>query len=171
MGSFVERLRHVTTLRRQILVACSLLCVVRCVCCWCAVWVLACVLTSSPLPPLSPCVRSKRTPSPLLPVCTFKTSPCVPAPHPHVFTHVDVVLVHTGTFWLHTLFFQRATPDTPHHTTPHTHIYPNHNPNRSHTRQRQRQRTHNDTQRRRQPTWGSTCFNTEKLTRSRHSKG
>ena len=31
-------------------------------------------------------------------VCTFKTSPCVPAPRAHVFQHVRVVLVHTGTF-------------------------------------------------------------------------
>ena len=31
-------------------------------------------------------------------VCTFKTSPCVPAPRAHVEKHVDVVPVHTGTF-------------------------------------------------------------------------
>ena len=31
-------------------------------------------------------------------VCTFKTSPFVPAPRAHVEKHVDVVLVHTGTF-------------------------------------------------------------------------
>ena len=31
-------------------------------------------------------------------VCTFKTSPCVPAPRAHVFQHVRVVPVHTGTF-------------------------------------------------------------------------
>ena len=33
-----------------------------------------------------------------VPVCTFKTSPCVPAPRAHVSTHVRVVPVHTGTF-------------------------------------------------------------------------
>ena len=33
-----------------------------------------------------------------VPVCTFKTSQCVPAPRPHAFQHVDVVLAHTGTF-------------------------------------------------------------------------
>ena len=40
-----------------------------------------------------------------VPVCTFKTSPCVLAPRPHVETHVrmvagihgDVLNVHTGT--------------------------------------------------------------------------
>ena len=31
-------------------------------------------------------------------VCTFKTSPCMPAPRAHVFQHVRVVPVHTGTF-------------------------------------------------------------------------
>ena len=32
-------------------------------------------------------------------MCTFKTSPCAPAPRAHVEKHVDVVPVHTGTFW------------------------------------------------------------------------
>ena len=36
------------------------------------------------------------------PVCRFKTSLCVPATRPHVFTHVDVLPVHTGTFWTYT---------------------------------------------------------------------
>ena len=31
-------------------------------------------------------------------VCRFKTSPCVPAPRPHVIPHAGVVPVHTGTF-------------------------------------------------------------------------
>ena len=31
-------------------------------------------------------------------VCTFKTSPCMPAPRAHVLKHVRVVPVHTGTF-------------------------------------------------------------------------
>ena len=33
-----------------------------------------------------------------VPVCTFKTSPCVPAPRPHVETHVRVLPAFTGTF-------------------------------------------------------------------------
>ena len=33
-----------------------------------------------------------------VPVCTFKTSPCVPATRAHVETHVRVVLVHTEAF-------------------------------------------------------------------------
>ena len=35
-------------------------------------------------------------------VCTFKTSPCMPAPRAHVLKHVRLVPVHTGTFWIHT---------------------------------------------------------------------
>ena len=31
-------------------------------------------------------------------VCTFKTSPCMPAPRAHVLKHVRVVPVHTETF-------------------------------------------------------------------------
>ena len=34
---------------------------------------------------------------PLLPVCAFKTSPCMLAPHVHVFIHVGMLPVHTGT--------------------------------------------------------------------------
>ena len=33
-------------------------------------------------------------------VCTFETSPCVPAPRPHEVTLAGVVPVHTGTFWM-----------------------------------------------------------------------
>ena len=68
-------------------------------------------------PPSSPCVRPKRphvdvqTP----PVCTSKTSPCVPAPHAHVFQHVRVVPVHTGTSWMYTRGFSAC------HTTLHAH--------------------------------------------------
>ena len=44
-------------------------------------------------------------------VCRFKTSPCVPTPRPHVVTHVRVVPVHTGTFWIYTRrFFLHAKP-------------------------------------------------------------
>ena len=35
-------------------------------------------------------------------VCTFKTSTCMPAPRVHVFRHVRVVPVHTGTFRMDT---------------------------------------------------------------------
>ena len=65
-------------------------------------------------PSLPPRVSVRKTS-----VCTFKTSPCVPAPRAHVSTHVRVVPLHTGTFWIYTVrFFLRATPQTP---TPHTH--------------------------------------------------
>ena len=39
------------------------------------------------------CVDSKNAS-----VCTFKTSPCMPAPRAHVETHVRVVPAYTGTF-------------------------------------------------------------------------
>ena len=84
-----------------------------------------------------------------LPVCTLKTSPCVPAPHPHVFTHVDVLNVHTETFWMYTRGFSAC--HSTHHTTSHTQPQP---------------QSHNDTQ----PTCSFIRLNTEKLTRSRHSK-
>ena len=62
-----------------------------------------------------------------------KTSPCVPAPRPHVVTHVRVVPVDTGTFLnLHTEVFSacQAAP----HTTPHTHHTTPHTPhNTTHT--------------------------------------
>ena len=44
-----------------------------------------------------PCVDSKN-----IPVCTFKTSPCVLTPRAHVSTHVRVVPAYTGTFWMYT---------------------------------------------------------------------
>ena len=37
-----------------------------------------------------------------VPVCTFKTCPCVPAPRAHMFQHVRVVPAYTGVFWTHT---------------------------------------------------------------------
>ena len=50
------------------------------------------------------------------PVCTFQTSPCMPAPRAHVFQHVRVMLACTRMFWT-------DAPHTPHHnnttTTPH----------------------------------------------------
>ena len=68
-------------------------------------------------------------------VCTFKTSPCVLAPHVHVSTHVRVVLAYTGTLYTVTflnphgvffhVFFQRAAKHTnnnnTHKHTPNTH--------------------------------------------------
>ena len=83
-----------------------------------------------------------------VPMCTFKTSPCVPAPRPHVETHVRVVQAYTGTFWMDTRVFQRVTPLTPHHTA-HTHTprlnINNHNNTR---RQRQRKKTEKERGRR-----------------------
>ena len=37
--------------------------------------------------------------SPMHSVCTFKTSPCMPAKRAHVFQHVRVMPVHAGRFW------------------------------------------------------------------------
>ena len=44
------------------------------------------------------------------PVCTFKSSPCMPA-----------LNVHTEAFWMDTRGFQRAAPHTPHHDHNHNH--------------------------------------------------
>ena len=63
-----------------------------------------------------------------VPVCTLKTSPCVPAPRAHVELHLRVVPAYTvmfwmytrRRFWIHTLvfprFFQRAATHTNKHT-------------------------------------------------------
>ena len=82
---------------------------------WVVSWLAELTVTPLPspsFPPLSRVSVSKTS------VCRFKTSPCVPAPRPHVVTHVRVVPVHTGTFWIYTRrFFLRAKPrHTPHHT-------------------------------------------------------
>ena len=102
-------------------------------------------------------------PSPLPCVCTFKTSPCVPAPRPHVFnmwtccrytrrrigcTHGGFSACHTTT--PHTTTTHHHTPHhtphtTPHHTTHHTTHHnhrhsQSHSHRHSHTQQRQRRR-------------------------------
>ena len=60
-------------------------------------------------------------PSPMHPVCHFWTSPCMPAKRAHVFQHVRVVPVHTGTLWTDTHHTPHRTPhhNTTWHTTPH----------------------------------------------------
>ena len=62
------------------------------------------------------------TPSLLHPVCTFKTSPCVPAPRAHVVTHVRVVPGFTRTFWTDTRGLVEWTHGnfSARHTTAHT---------------------------------------------------
>ena len=55
-------------------------------------------------------------------VCTFKTSPCVPASRAHVETHVRVVPAYTGTFLnVHTEAFKIYTRGL--HTETHTHTH------------------------------------------------
>ena len=97
-----------------------------------------------------------------VPICTFKTSQCVPAPRAHVFQHMCALFRHArGRFeptygdvfeWTHG-FFQRFTPH--HNTAPHTpHTTPRHK-TQHHTetgrdRQRQRQREKRGRKRRRQ---------------------
>ena len=53
-------------------------------------------------------------------MCTFKTSPSVPATRPHVFEHADVLPVHTETFLMYTRRFCSVPHHTP-HTTHHIH--------------------------------------------------
>ena len=62
---------------------------------WAVSWLAELTVTtlSSPFFPPLLCVSVQKTS-----VCRFKTSPCVPAPRPHVVTHVRVVPVHTETF-------------------------------------------------------------------------
>ena len=86
---------------------------------------------------------SRTDDDPLLFVCGFKTSPCVPAPRAHVETHVrvvpvqgDVLNAHTeGVLYTHTVFFtshfffhvfsacrntdKHAHTQTQHHNTQH----------------------------------------------------
>ena len=66
-------------------------------------------------------------PHPCTPCVHFETFPCLPAARAHVFQHVRVMQVHTGTFWT-------DTPHTPHRITRHnttqhnmTHTTPHHN--------------------------------------------
>ena len=93
--------------------------------------------TQHPFKMLKKCQKSHVLPMKNVSVCRFQTSPCVPAPRPHVVTHVRVVPVHTGTFWTYTRRrFERTHVDTTPHThtsqhttTPHTH----HNTPQHHT--------------------------------------
>ena len=59
---------------------------------WAVSWLAELAVTPLLSPPLL------RVSVPKASVCRFKMSPCVPAPRPHVVTHVRVVPVHTGTF-------------------------------------------------------------------------
>ena len=80
------------------------------------------------------CFTDENTPPPVcplkhVPMCTFKTSTCVPAPRAHVSTRVRVVPAYTGRFErTHggVFFFKKKNPHgffqrfTPHHNTAHT---------------------------------------------------
>ena len=61
-------------------------------------------------------------------VCTFNTSPCVPATRPHVLMYTDAFLN------LHTDFFERDTPHTTPHTTTPKHSHSHSQQHRRHTR-------------------------------------
>ena len=90
---------------------------------WAVSWFAELTVTplSSPSFPLtlSPACPSKK------PLCRFKTSPCVPAPRPHVVTHMRVAYArgagtHGDVLNLHTEVFsacQAAPHTTPHNTT------------------------------------------------------
>ena len=90
-----------------------------------------------------------------VPVCTFQTSPCMPAPRAHVETHVRVVPVFTGTFlnvhteafWTDTRVFSACrTPHTP-HTTHHTAPQNTTQHNMTHHKRRRKRRRQNKTKR------------------------
>ncbi len=59
-----------------------------------------------------------------VPVCTFKTSPCVPAPRAHVETHVRVMPATRGRFGRTYGVF--TVPHNTNHTTHHTAHTPQH---------------------------------------------
>ena len=117
-------------------VRCALCVLLVCNVCWCVCWCWCwCgTLSSPPLPLLAPCVRSKR-PS----VCTFKTSPCVPAPRPQVLPHAGAVPAHRETFLnVHTGF--SACHSTPHaHTATTTTYTTQHGNNTQHHGDRDRE--------------------------------
>ena len=84
-------------------------------------------------------------------VCRFKTSSCVPAPRAHVVTHVRVVAVHTGTFWVYTRrFFLRAkprhTPNHTHNTTQHNTQHTTQHTHHAHTTQHHNTQHHTQTE-------------------------
>ena len=100
------------------------LCCALCVLLVCSMLVLVCHADPFPPLPLTPCTHHSavctfKTP----PECTFKTYPCVPSPRQKVLPHAGVVQVHTGTFWMYTRSFQRATPHRTHAPRPQRHKY------------------------------------------------
>ena len=99
-------------------------------------------------------------------VCTFITSPCVPAPRVHFSTHVRVVPAYTETFWMYTRrrswsqirFFPRffSVPQQKHKHTPNTHQthhdhqqHHDHNHTQHHT-ETERKRRQRETEKERQ---------------------
>ena len=118
---FVSRTGDVT-LRVVRLCVCAFVRLCVCVCCWCAMrgswhvcWCqcLCVTLTSHPQHHTnsSPRVYVQNA----LTVCTFNTSPFVPAPRPQVLPHAGEVPVHTETFQMYARVFSAC------HTTPHAH--------------------------------------------------
>ena len=87
--------KYVITISGQILISRTgvatlrVLCCALCVLLVCNVLVLVLVCHADPLSPPPT--------HPLLSVCPFETSPCVPAPRARVETHVRVVPAYTGT--------------------------------------------------------------------------
>ena len=106
------------------------------------------------------------------PVCTFKTSPCMPSTRAHLEKHVRVVPVHTGTFLMHTESFSvphhtRHTPPTP-HALPHAiQINITHNTTR---RQRQGKREKRRRKRRDKARQGKTKEDRTRRKRRRQDK-
>ena len=79
-----------------------------------------------------------------VPVCTFRTSPCVPAPRAHVFQHARVLPAHTEAF----LTYTRARFESAHGGFEWTH----------HTATAPRQRTHTTTHTTHQNTQHTTAY-------------
>ena len=106
-------------------------------------WLLLCLVCMSLW---SWCVRAVWCGTLKTPVCTFKTSPCVPAPRAHAFqhtcgrgagTHGDVLNVHTGGRFerSHGEREEAGQRDTPTHTHQHPHAATTNTHNAQHTTQ------------------------------------
>ena len=110
---------------------------------WCWCW---CVTLT--LPPTHPSLRVYVQNAP---VCTFKTSPCVPAPRPQVLphagvvpgTHGDVLNVHTGFSACHTTPHAHTTTTTT-YTTQHSNNTQHHTERETEKEDRERERSQDE---------------------------
>ena len=103
----------------------------------CVLWVChVCVLVCHADPPL-----------PLHPSPRVYVPNALPCPRRQVFPHAGVVPVHTGTFWMCTRGFQRATPHRTHTPRPQRHNTTQHSNNTQHHTEKEDRQRHRDRKR------------------------